>query len=235
MSSRVVRASTSSSSSSCTFTFTFTPLYSQTQLLSSSSDIFYPSTSNFFHFGSVNRMSSSSSSTQDVSQSQPLPPLNPILSKSLYAFDLPLSILNELALRRSTLPQLNENQESTSKPSSSASSSSSLSCSICPPHSSAPTPAAHRAHLATDWHRFNLVASRAGKGKGRQVLREEEFEKLVDGEYIISSRLKSWFDRGCRLRFVQFSLYLSLLQNWNQILKKNKKIPLRIQKRKKRI
>lgn len=135
-------------------------------------------------FGSRSRTLSlmSVDSREETTSSKPWAG-NQYLSKTLYAFDLPTALHASLQLRsidvteekdvEATSQTFPEQKDVNGKAPNRASA-----CKTCPstPHFSQPLQA--RAHLRSDWHRYNLAL--VARGQQEQVLDEEAFNKLAD-------------------------------------------------------
>lgn len=104
-----------------------------------------------------------------------------ILSKPLYAFDLPKDLLNNLKLRSiditleqedeegSTRKQIGEDRQNVQSDSG---------CIICPNAPHFRTLTEKRAHLRSDWHRYNIALNK--RGKNDDIIAQEAFEKIAE-------------------------------------------------------
>ncbi len=129
---------------------------------------------------------STTSSHHNPTMSKPLGGINDsILSKPLYAFNLPQPLLDALTVR--ALPTT-ESEVTPSYPAVTESippstvAGASLTCQTCI-GATFDGIDEQRAHFKSDWHRYNAkVALGAGGQKNQGVLTAEEFEEINDGE-----------------------------------------------------
>lgn len=108
------------------------------------------------------------------------------LSRPLYAYDLGPSLAESLVPRSydaiietakaSAVPVVSEASQSQAQPSETNDGTGG--CTLCPGCPSLPSPAHLRAHLRSDWHRYNLALARRGRGK---VVDEEQFASQIEG------------------------------------------------------
>lgn len=123
---------------------------------------------------------------------------HPLVQRPLYAFQLPPTLLDSIALRSIDVEQVavhdqpptNDGGNGSAKPASATISSNSLTCTLCPSHPSFPSSAHQRAHFRSEWHRFNLQlmlkgdaasqGSTAADSNGAGLVDEQGWEELVN-------------------------------------------------------
>lgn len=137
--------------------------------------------------GPSNASEGPAASEGDSSSSKPWAH-HPLLARPLYAFGLPHPLLRSLNLR-STDVSVRESDEaeqqaqsafstSNGEPKERKSAASSAACAICPNVPRPKGPAQVRAHLRSDWHRYNAALAR--RDKHDEILGEEAFHNVVD-------------------------------------------------------
>lgn len=105
----------------------------------------------------------------------------PILSKPLYAFDLPKDLLDNLKLRSIDIPTEADEDDGHSRRrigEDNQATQSDSGCAICPKAPQFSSIAEKRAHLRSDWHRYNVALNK--KGKNEDVIAQEAFEKIAE-------------------------------------------------------
>ena len=127
----------------------------------------------------VRRMTTNNSATNG---NDPKPWANePMLSKPLYAFDLPKELLNNLRLRSIDIPTEADEDDGHSRRrvgEENEASQNDSGCAICPKAPHFRNIAEKRAHLRSDWHRYNVALNK--KGRNEDAIAQEAFTKIAE-------------------------------------------------------